>query len=579
MQAISRRLFAFALVAAAALVLAVAVAYVERAALAERWLIAQLGARGVAPVALRVAELGAHGISLRDLRIGPADAPDLSVTSVELAWSLEGLRARHLDAVRIAGLRARGTLDEHGARFGALDPLLRSGDRTTGPPLLPAPEIELVDAELSLATPQGVGSCAFDGRLRAAADGALAGDFAVQLEHPLVRANGTVVLSGTLEQLAAQLSLALQDGREPARVAPATLSGHLEGAPSALAFELALDGANGHLHAEARGTGDLLARSGKAELRLAPLVFAPDGLQPAALLPALEPVLAGLGIAKVAGSVEARGTLALEAGAPALRLGVALREVGLETEFARVQGVSGTIALRAPPLRTAKRQLVAIARLDAGLTLRGGMIDYQLLADGVLALNSTSWQWAGGELRAEGLRLDLTAESTPALLQARGLDLAALLALVAFEGLDGTGRIDGDLPLVLRGDALLVSGGVLRAAGAGGTIRYRPDASTRALATSRPNDLGIAVGAFSNFHYETLEARVDGDVRGKLQIAIHVRGANPDFQSGQPIELNLNLDARLADLVREGVAVYRVPEEVEKRLRAFSEKHSEKEKK
>ena len=99
-----------------------------------------------------------------------------------------------------------------------------------------------------------------------------------------------------------------------------------------------------------------------------------------------------------------------------------------------------------------------------------------------------------------------------------------------------------------------------------------PSESARALAKSRPNDLGIAVAAFSNFHYETLEARVDGDLRGELRIALHVRGASPDFQDGQPIELNLNLESRLADLVREGVAVYRVPDVVEERLRAFSER-------
>jgi hypothetical protein len=56
-----------------------------------------------------------------------------------------------------------------------------------------------------------------------------------------------------------------------------------------------------------------------------------------------------------------------------------------------------------------------------------------------------------------------------------------------------------------------------------------------------------------------------------MKIGLHVRGANPSFQDGRPVELNLNLDARLADLVRAGVASYRVPTAVEERLRAFSE--------
>ena len=56
-----------------------------------------------------------------------------------------------------------------------------------------------------------------------------------------------------------------------------------------------------------------------------------------------------------------------------------------------------------------------------------------------------------------------------------------------------------------------------------------------------------------------------------MKIGLHVRGENPGFQDGRPVELNLNLDARLADLVRAGAASYRVPTVVEERLKAFTE--------
>jgi hypothetical protein len=92
----------------------------------------------------------------------------------------------------------------------------------------------------------------------------------------------------------------------------------------------------------------------------------------------------------------------------------------------------------------------------------------------------------------------------------------------------------------------------------------------RALAASRPADLGLAVAAFSNFQYETIEVQLDGEVAGEMQVALHVRGVNPDFQDGRPVELNLNLEAHLVDLVRAGAASYRVPKEIEDRLRAFA---------
>ncbi len=525
-------------------------AHAGRRGIAERVLIGALEARGVAPVELRVVEVDLRGLALADVV-----APGLAIALLDATWSLAGLRERRLDRLSVTGLR------------------MQVAGGTSGAPLsMPARELELRDALLSFTTQDGVGSCALEGRVAAPADGSIAGDVALRLEHPLARAEGTVVLSGTLDALAGELALHHRDGREPARVAPATLSGHVSGAPAALAFELALDGANGALHADASGSADVPARSGTAELRISPVSFEPKGLQPAALLPALEPVLAGLGISKVSGSVEARGTLSLAAGEPELELEVALGDVGFATAAARVAGVSGVLTLRAPHLRTPKSQLISVDRVDAGLTVRGGLLDFQLLPGGLIELNSTTWSFAGGELHAKNLKLDVDAESTPARLEARGLDLAELLALAAFDGVEGTGRIDGELPLVRSGAELRVSGGVLRARPEGGTLRYRASEAARALAKSRPNDLGIAVAAFSNFRYESLEARVDGDLRGELRIALHVRGASPEFQGGQPIELHLNLESRLADLVREGVAVYRVPDVVEERLRAFSEK-------
>jgi hypothetical protein len=215
-------------------------------------------------------------------------------------------------------------------------------------------------------------------------------------------------------------------------------------------------------------------------------------------------------------------------------------------------------------------QPVALALLDLGIPLTGGLVELRLRKDGALAVRRASWKVAGGEIRTEKVTLAPRAERTAVTLEARDLDLAELLALVELEGLSGTGRLRGTLPLVVTDESVLTEGGELEATG-GGTLEYRPNERTRALAESRPYDLGLAISAFEDFRYEALDARLDGDLRGETRIALHVRGVNPAFQDGRPVELNLNLEARPADLVRAGLASYRVPEVVEERLRAFSE--------
>jgi hypothetical protein len=210
-----------------------------------------------------------------------------------------------------------------------------------------------------------------------------------------------------------------------------------------------------------------------------------------------------------------------------------------------------------------------------GLTLdplRAGTLALKLDTRGTaprdkpVALGKTALGIAGGTIGIEGMKLDLGARRTSVPLLVDDLDLAALLALAAVDGLAGTGRIEGTLPLVRESGKLRIDDGLLRATG-DGTIRYTPSESVRSLATSRPEDLGLAVQAFSDFRYELLEARVSGDLAGALKIGLHVRGNNPSFENGRAVELNLNLETRLLDLVRAGTEAYRVPERIEERVR------------
>jgi len=274
----------------------------------------------------------------------------------------------------------------------------------------------------------------------------------------------------------------------------------------------------------------------------------------------------------VAGRIEARGHASRDAaGALTWSADVALRELAAATPLARFEGLHGALALAGPPLHTPERQLVSVGLLDVGVPLSEGLVEARLRRDGALALRRARFRFAGGTLEAGEAVLDLRSGSGAVTLRARDLELASLLERVQLEGLAGTGRIEGELPVVREGGALYVREGVLRATPDGGTIRYAPTDSVRSLAASRPYDLGLAIGAFSDFRYEALEARIDGDLAGALAIGLHVRGANPGFQDGRPVELDLNLEAHLADLVRAGRASYRVPEVVEERLRAFSE--------
>ena len=335
----------------------------------------------------------------------------------------------------------------------------------------------------------------------------------------------------------------------PQGVATGTLGGSLESVEGGTIdgrFKLALDGAG----LRARGALEI---SGSLDA------------------PAFHSLLEAEPGLPIAGRVEVRGQLARESGERVFDATVALRDASFTSDIMRMSGVNGVIALRGPPLRTPKKQILSLGVVDVGVPLTDGLVEFTLRRDGSIAVALAMLHFAEGELRAQDVVLDLDAKQTALTLQARGLDLTALLAQVDLPGIEGSGTLDGDVPLVRTGSSLVVRGGALRAAEGGGRIRYTPTEETRAFAASRPNDLGLAVDAFSNFQYEILEATLDGELQGEMKVGLHVRGVNPGFQDGRPVELNLNLEARLADLVRDAGAAYRVPDVVEERLRAFSE--------
>jgi hypothetical protein len=356
----------------------------------------------------------------------------------------------------------------------------------------------------------------------------------------------------------------LKDTRKPRRTPDFALSGRVEPRDATLAFELRATEKQQRAVIHAQGSFDPAARSGEARLRSDPLRFAKGGLQPAQLAPQL----AGL-FASVVGSLEATGRARFGAAGMQLTLDIAARKLGFESKLALFEGVNGTLRLRGPsPFSTPPGQLLSIARIGFGLDLTSGLIGGELRPDGVVVIEQAEWQLLGGRVRTAG-RIDPKATTQALVLEAEALDLAQLLALIDLDGLSGEGKLDGRLPIERRPDAIQIEHGVFRAR-PGGRLRYRPGAGAASLRSSGAG-FDILLGAFDDLELQKLELEIDGDANGPLQLALRVEGVNPAFQDGRPIHYNLNVESRLADLLRESAAVSKIPQVIEDRLKRFGQ--------
>lgn len=358
----------------------------------------------------------------------------------------------------------------------------------------------------------------------------------------------------------------LRDTRTPARIAPLELTGRVvRTAADPLAFTVELASAGRALTLEASGSYEPEVDRLHASFRMHPLELGGLLTRPAALFPFL-----GSSLRAERGRLELTGRADSAPGGVNATLDIAVRDLALATAAAHVTGVNGRFQLDGPfPLSTPPDQLLSIGLLDVGLPLTAGLVRFRLRPEGVLEVYDSSWRVAGGLVRTAG-SFDLRAPQREVVLRVQGIELEKLAAQIDLEGLEGAGTLDGTIPLVHTGAGVQIQGAELHGAPGGGRIRYRPAGAAAARMHQSPK-LETALSALEDFHYETLRLTLDGDARGSVTLGVHLRGSNPRFQDGRPVEFNLNLEARLSDLLQASLTEYRIPQVIEQRLREFSE--------
>jgi len=358
----------------------------------------------------------------------------------------------------------------------------------------------------------------------------------------------------------------IRDTRTPARFTPGSLEGTIATTPAGLDFDLrAKNTAAAGPEIRIRGSYDRGSSAGTARLQLEPMEFAEGGLQPARISPRF-----GRAVESASGSVEALGTVDWSPDAP-LRASVdfVARDLSVTTEFGSFERLNAAIHIDGPsPYSSPPHQLLSMARVDFGLGLTNGLVALRLLPDGRIDIESAEWSLAGGKVRTRGV-VDPGAPTQELVLDLEELALSRLLELADLDGLSGTGLLSGRIPIVRRGSTLEIRGGRLEGAEGGGLVQYL-SSSIGAASAQSGNDMNVVFKALENFHYETIEARLDGDTDESVVLSIRLVGANPDYRDGHPIDFTLTVDSHLVDLLRKATAAYRIPGEVQKRIEALS---------
>ena len=214
-------------------------------------------------------------------------------------------------------------------------------------------------------------------------------------------------------------------------------------------------------------------------------------------------------------------------------------------------GADGAYALRSVDLAALQTQSPAcinVELLDIGVQLTN--LSSCLTLDGeagVVSLEQLTFSLLGGAVALEPVRYNLAGGSQQATLVFSALSIDEILALTSYPDLQASGLLNGRLPLQLGDHGVAMEQGTLVAQAPGGTIRYRPGGQP-AQADNNPA-LQLVNDALANYQFDTLQATAQYSLEGDLDLAVAMRGANPDLNNGQKIHLNLNASNNIPQLI------------------------------
>jgi translocation and assembly module TamB len=214
-------------------------------------------------------------------------------------------------------------------------------------------------------------------------------------------------------------------------------------------------------------------------------------------------------------------------------------------------------------METSPSQLARIGTVNPGVPAFDGKLQYRLLPDQKVQIESGRWPFYGGELILEPTILDFDVQAKRELtFRLVGLDAEKFLAGYELENLRVSGVFDGTLPMVFDQDGGRIVGGWLVSRPGGGEVSY--------LGQLTYEDMGamanFAFEALRSIRFDEMQIGVDGNIGGEVVTEVRFRGlqqgsgAKRNYITKQlaklPIEFNVRIEAEFLSLIGSLRALY-----------------------
>ncbi|MGZ8381084.1 MAG: YdbH domain-containing protein [Nitrospira sp.] len=223
-----------------------------------------------------------------------------------------------------------------------------------------------------------------------------------------------------------------------------------------------------------------------------------------------------------------------------------------------VKGLSTTMVLHTQGLESivmTQPASIAVAAVQSGIDVTNLVASYQIrwkLADTLPLIEVRDFQCElfGGIISNPGPVVHLALLPATTTFTLRNLDLAKILNVDQQKGLQGTGTLNGTLPVTITSGGVIVKDGVIEAQPPGGIIRYASAPDSSKILSDSDRQLQLVAQALNNFQYSLLRVGVKYGETGMLDLNARLEGRNPDLRNTPPIHFNLTVQEHIPTLLK-----------------------------
>lgn len=286
--------------------------------------------------------------------------------------------------------------------------------------------------------------------------------------------------------------------------------------------------------------------NGMLKAEIVPLNFSPERLQPSALSPALSL------LENVSGQISASAQFNWSnQRVHSSRGALELRQVSFTQETAKIGDLSASLNLEnllSPS--SLPQQTITIRRIDFGIPVENLLVTYQVEGTDPprIALEKMQFSMMDGNLSLAPTIINPAAAHTDILVRVSNIDLGTFFNLIRIDGLTGSGHLDGQIPIRLEDNQVMIRKGHV-AAKAPGILRFQSAKASQLLATAG-EEMNLLLQAVQDFHYTELSLDLDKSATHGLIAKLSLLGNNPAVKDGQVFRLNINLESDIDKILQ-----------------------------